>query len=198
MSHGPVRTDGLIIPKVRLLRHPPFNIMVARLLPAAPTILMILWLLDQEWSRFFALASWKQTTRHLKNVGLDQISSEVQAGDEIVWCTPLTIRHTKHNIFWHPYTLTVFKKKVHWHGQIWAYLDYMLSHQELLGIWHKSPFWSGNTLRNTHLIHVVLSGPTVLGTCLGHGGAWLEWTISEEITRLEITIKWIWKLWALI
>ena len=29
---------------------------------------------------------------------------------------------------------------------------------------------------------------------LGHWGAWLEWTISEEITRCEITIKWIWKL----
>ena len=26
---------------------------------------------------------------------------------------------------------------------------------------------------------------------LGHGGAWLEGTISEEITRREITIKWI-------
>jgi hypothetical protein len=62
---------------------------------------------------FFALASWRQTTRHLKNVGLDQISSEVQAGDAIVWYTPLTIGHTKHDIFWHPYTLTVFKKKVH-------------------------------------------------------------------------------------
>jgi len=33
---------------------------------------------------------------------------------------------------------------------------------------------------------------------LGHCGAWLEWTISEEITRRETTIKWIWKLWALI
>jgi len=31
----------------------------------------------------------------------------------------------------------------------------------------------------------------VLGACLGHGGAWLEWTISEEITRCEITIKWL-------
>ena len=38
----------------------------------------------------------------------------------------------------------------------------------------------------------------VLGTCLGHRGAWLEWMISEEITRCEITIKWVWKLWALI
>jgi len=63
---------------------------------------------------FFALASWRQTTRHLKNFDLDQISSEVQAGDAIVWCTPVTTRHTKHDIFWHPYTLegTVFKKKV--------------------------------------------------------------------------------------
>ena len=28
---------------------------------------------------------------------------------------------------------------------------------------------------------------------LGHWGAWLEWRFSEEITRREITIKWIWK-----
>ena len=33
---------------------------------------------------------------------------------------------------------------------------------------------------------------------LGHWGAWLEWMISEETMRHEITIKWIWKLWALI
>ena len=33
---------------------------------------------------------------------------------------------------------------------------------------------------------------------LGHRGAWLEWRFLEEITRREITIKWIWKLWALI
>ena len=33
---------------------------------------------------------------------------------------------------------------------------------------------------------------------LGHWWAWSEWTISEETTRREITIKWIWKLWALI
>ena len=42
----------------------------------------------------------------------------------------------------------------------------------------------------------------VLSLCprrlLGHRGAWLEWRFSEEITRREITIKWIWKLWALI
>ncbi len=36
----------------------------------------------------------------------------------------------------------------------------------------------------------------VLGACLGHGGAWLEWTISEEITRREIIACFMSKLYC--
>ena len=51
----------------------------------------------------------------------------------------------------------------------------------------------------TALTLFIVAGFSACPKCLlGHGEAWLEWTISEEIARREITIKRIWKLWALI
>jgi hypothetical protein len=53
----------------------------------------------------------------------------------------------------------------------------------------------GTAVTSAYVAMVAIDCPRRL---LGHWGAWLEWRFSEEITRREITIKWIWKLWALI